>query len=431
MTRAVNAPVIGGQLRAAPRLAPIVVPVTIGGVAVSAAAVMSIATSELVLRTAIGALILLVAAVIAEANPVRVEGVSAGGVSLAAAFLVGAALLFDWEVATLLGLLTRAAIELAQRRPFVRLAYNSATYALASAAAGIVVHYIGPHETAGRLVVATVLASLAFYVVNVALVGAVVARASATSVGAVMIQSARWTAIPFALMGSISLILAVLWLRSPILIVALVGPLLAVALYQRSVFGELEALRLAKTDPLTGLGNHRAFHERLGQEIERYPATSVTSLCLIDVDEFKRVNDRLGHQVGDLLLAAVARVMPEVGEAYRIGGDEFAIMITGPSETSIRALTRLRERVAALEVPGVDVVTLSIGVATFGEHAKTADDLFNAADTALYQAKRHGKNRVQTVDLEVAKLASEAEIADGPGLVEPAESKTELIAVAI
>ena len=79
--------------------------------------------------------------------------------------------------------------------------------------------------------------------------------------------TSRQTTAPFALMASAALMLVVLWQRSPALSIALVGPLLAIALYQRSTFAALRAMRLALTDPLTGLGNHRHFHERLQREL--------------------------------------------------------------------------------------------------------------------------------------------------------------------
>src|SRR5207342_1734020 len=100
-----------------------VVPVTVCGVAVTIAAVVSL-SSQITSEMVVGALILLGAAILAEAYPVPVEGVSAGGVSLAASFLVGSALIYDWETATILGFLTRATIEIVQRRPLSRLAYN-------------------------------------------------------------------------------------------------------------------------------------------------------------------------------------------------------------------------------------------------------------------------------------------------------------------
>src|SRR5436309_16126125 len=77
----------------------------------------------------------------------------------------------------------------------------------------------------------------------------------------------RATIVPFAFMASAALMLVVLWQRSPVLSVALVGPLLAISLYQRSTHRALRAMRLALTDPLTGLGNHRHFHERLQREL--------------------------------------------------------------------------------------------------------------------------------------------------------------------
>ena len=253
------------------------------------AAVVSLSTGSSRRRWSLGALILLGAAILAEAYPVPVEGVSAGGVSLAASFLVGSALIYDWETATILGFLTRAVIEIVQRRPLSRLAYNSSTYALASATAGWLVHVVGPDgrrrdDSSQR----SALASLGFYAVNVTLVGLVVARASGARFDDILVQSVRWTAVPFAIMGSLSVILAVLWESSHYLLGALVGPLVAVALYQRSVQGELEALRLAKTDPLTGLGNHRAFHERLREVIRELDEEPV-SLAL---HRYRRVQAR-------------------------------------------------------------------------------------------------------------------------------------------
>src|SRR5204862_3807499 len=117
----------------------------------------------------------------------------------------------------------------------------------------------------------------------------------------------RATIVPFAFMASAALMLVVLWERSPVLSVALVGPLLAIALYQRSTHRALRAMRLALTDPLTGLGNHRQFHERLQRELLAAEEASLPlSLCLIDVDDFKRINDHYGHPAGDRVLSQVA-----------------------------------------------------------------------------------------------------------------------------
>src|SRR5207247_6773030 len=104
-------------------------------------------------------------------------------------------------------------------------------------------------------------AAFGFYAVNIPLVAAIVARATHVSVVDVLRQSIRWTAVPFVIMASISLMLEVMWERSPILAAALAGPLVAVGLYQRSVHGALAAMRLAKADPLTGLGSDCVFPE--------------------------------------------------------------------------------------------------------------------------------------------------------------------------
>jgi len=202
-------------------------------------------------------------------------------------------------------------------------------------------------------------------------------------------------------MGSLSLILAVLWESSHFLVGALVGPLVAVALYQRSVQGELEALRLAKTDPLTGLSNHRAFHERL-REVLRELDDTLVSLALLDVDGFKRVNDQLGHHAGDKVLSALAQVLPEAGDAYRIGGDEFAIILAAPRAEAAERLEALVASVERLNVPGVAAVTISAGVAGHPLDALGTDALFQAADAALYRAKQLGKNRVSVYDAGAA-----------------------------
>ena len=146
------------------------------------------------------------------------------------------------------------------------------------------------------------------------------------------------TVIPFALMASASLILVVLWQRSAILAAALVGPLLAISLYQRSTYRALRAMRLALTDPLTGLGNHRHFHERLQRElVAAEEAAGFLSLCLVDLDDFKHVNDVYGHPVGDRVLAEVAARLRQGGEAFRLGGDEFAVLLPEQAEEAALA----------------------------------------------------------------------------------------------
>jgi two-component system cell cycle response regulator len=161
---------------------------------------------------------------------------------------------------------------------------------------------------------------------------------------------------------------------------------------------------LARTDGLTGLLNHRTFMEKLADEyrrIDRDPRPF--SILLMDIDKFKNVNDAYGHPVGDVALKAVAKVLNETGRGSdfvaRYGGEEFAI---GMVDTNIKGAVQMAERVrklmektVAARVGGQDLmVTLSIGVSSFPEDTKKTADLVTMADTALYQAKRSGRNRV-------------------------------------
>ena len=149
------------------------------------------------------------------------------------------------------------------------------------------------------------------YTINLLLISLVVALTSRRPFFELIRASLRWTIMVFALMASAALMLVVLWQRSPLLSAALVGPLLAIALYQRSTYRALRAMRLALTDPLTGLGNHRHFHDRLERElIEAEREGSSFSLCLIDVDDFKRVNDLFGHPAGDRVLSPIGDHAP-------------------------------------------------------------------------------------------------------------------------
>src|SRR5439155_7762499 len=208
---------------------------------------------------------------------------------------------------------------------------------------------LGDRTTAvGSLLLQVLLAAAAFYVVNLLLIAAVLARSSGEPFIPLLRSSVAWTAVPFSIMASVSLMLAVLWQRSPLLSAALVGPLVAIALYQRSVHSALKAMRLALTDPLTGLGNHRHFHERLQRDLHKPQVDGVPlTLCLLDIDNFKQINDRHGHPVGDRVLAQVAARLRQGGEAFRLGGDEFALLLARRDEQEALSIaTSIVERVA-------------------------------------------------------------------------------------
>jgi diguanylate cyclase (GGDEF)-like protein len=161
----------------------------------------------------------------------------------------------------------------------------------------------------------------------------------------------------------------------------------------------------AVTDDLTGLANNRAFRELMEKEAARAKRFDHDlSLLILDIDDFKRVNDTYGHPQGDAVLKAVGRILADVSrgidEPARYGGEEFIVALP---ETSVEGATelgeRIRERIEAEAVPLLDgegeiSVTASIGVATLPGSAANARELISKADAALYEAKRSGKNRI-------------------------------------
>jgi diguanylate cyclase (GGDEF)-like protein len=162
----------------------------------------------------------------------------------------------------------------------------------------------------------------------------------------------------------------------------------------------------ALTDPLTGLWNRRHLAGTLDREVSRALRFGhEISLIILDVDDFKRINDRLGHLQGDIVLETVADLVKDatrdIDVAARYGGDELALILveTGSEGATILA-ERLRERVRDTEVPlrdgGTMGVTISVGVATVPDSAEDLESLVDGADRALLRAKRSGKNQIRT-----------------------------------
>lgn len=166
---------------------------------------------------------------------------------------------------------------------------------------------------------------------------------------------------------------------------------------------KLEAL--ATTDGLTGLFNHRAFQERLEEELGR--ATAEVSLVLVDVDHFKNYNDTYGHPEGDVVLRRVATMLRSAvgnaGVTARYGGEEFAIILPGMDEATGRDFAAdLCRQLAGAPWPNRQI-TISAGVATSGPGCVQPTDLIRLADEALYDSKRSGRNRAtHAVDIRKA-----------------------------
>jgi diguanylate cyclase (GGDEF)-like protein len=167
--------------------------------------------------------------------------------------------------------------------------------------------------------------------------------------------------------------------------------------------------RQAVTDELTGLSNLRHFHDSLAGEIERSRRfNQPVALVMLDIDDFKAVNDTYGHQQGDIVLGKVARVLRElsrdIDEPARYGGEEMAVILPQTDlDGAELAAERMRQAIEQLSIERLDgddplTVTASFGVASLPECAKDKESLIAEADAALYRAKRGGKNAVRRGD---------------------------------
>jgi diguanylate cyclase (GGDEF)-like protein len=209
---------------------------------------------------------------------------------------------------------------------------------------------------------------------------------------------ARELALQLAILPTLAVITLTLFDRAALLPLLVASPILALRVAAAADTRRRAAEKRLGVDPLTQLSNHERFWRRLDAELEA-PGARV-AVVLLDVDDFKGLNDRHGHLTGDACLQAVAGVLTACArpgdEPARYGGEEFALVLPGADAADAAAVAeRLRTAITACHELAF---TVSVGVAAAPRHGHTGRELVAAADAALYAAKRAGKDRVELAD---------------------------------
>jgi diguanylate cyclase (GGDEF)-like protein len=180
------------------------------------------------------------------------------------------------------------------------------------------------------------------------------------------------------------------------------GDAAALALDNAEIRERLE--HQARTDSLTGLFNHSVFYERLLQSLQESSRThKPLAVLMLDIDDFKHVNDVHGHAVGDELLRFLAEALRAIVRPEdvicRLGGEEFAVVMDGcGGEDAVRVAERVQSRLAAVDFPGIGRMTVSVGLSLGPEHAMNPRELAACAEAAMMTAKAQGKNQVVLYD---------------------------------
>ena len=204
--------------------------------------------------------------------------------------------------------------------------------------------------------------------------------------------------------------------RGEIIQISLVEGTMAVMLIALSMTGserhrrEKRIARLAARDPLTALYNRRALEVRGQRLLENVSQARPGALLLMDIDNFKLVNDLYGHSAGDRLLVALSEIirgaLPTGSLAARLGGDEFVVLLSDTTSEHLLAVgSTLREAfhaTASATFSTPQPVTLSIGASLFSQPPSSLAELIERSDAALYESKRGGRNRIQLVDQDVS-----------------------------
>jgi GGDEF domain-containing protein len=291
-------------------------------------------------------------ALVADLRPVPMDDNGKSEVSIASVFIVTSAILFGWRFAAPLAALSIGITYAVARRPLIRIGFNASMYAISAWAAALPVLIFGQVQGGqpGKLTAYVLLGGAIHLVANVMLVSGAISISNGAPYRKVVLPGLRHGGGAFAIKVLLAALAANLWVMHSWLLVLLAGPLFTLTLYQRSALHSRIATRDARTDNLTGLGNHRAYQAVLRERIaECERGGDPFSLCLVDVDNFKHVNDVYGHPVGDDVLVLIAELLgvPENAEAFRFGGDEFSVLFSLDEMRAYREVEAIQRRPCA------------------------------------------------------------------------------------
>ena len=398
-----------------PRLRWFVLATTATGVPIVAAAAVVSAQAHPSLRATVGILTFFLLTILAELRPVPIDLEGKRLISLAFVFIIPSQLLFGWEWSVLIGTLGIGLAMTLDHVELIKVVFNSATYAIAAGLATLPLLLPSTaHEKYAMVALSVVIAGGIFLLANVLLVCGAIAFATGSPVREVFTDHLRYSGPIFATAVFVAAQAVILWRLSAPLVLLLSAPLFALTLYQRSSVRRRFAEEAASTDSLTGLKNRRAFEDDAARLLDS-PESGAAALCLIDIDRFKQVNDRHGHLTGDAILGRLAQAIEEAapGRGYRIGGDEFAVLLEVSGHTETIAV--VQERFAAVQGELPDLtgpVTISAGIALFPDHADDLHSLQKRADMALYQSKYNGRAKISVYGGEALGDDAEATVGD-------------------
>ena len=397
-----------------PRLRRLIASVVALAIPVVAAAVVGIALDPPDRGEALAVVLFLTLALLAELKPVPIEEEGMSSVSLAFVFILSSVILFGWEYGVLISTVSALVAQLVEHKALDRTAFNTAVYTLSAFAASLPVIALGDSASRDAVVITAfaLWGGAAFVAANFLCISLAISFHQGIPLRPLLRENARLVGPAFVIQAFLAALAAALWTTDARLLVLMAGPLFTATLYQRSSLASRRATRDAHTDSLTGLGNNRSYELALASAAAHASLRAPLGLWLVDIDDFKQINDVYGHQLGDGVLSEAARLLATIDDAraFRLGGDEFALLVSG-DRAGVRArLEELYRRFAAASFPHEKAVTVSVGVAFAPEQASSVDELERKADGALYWAKHHGKNCWCVYSPDVVRLHTVEEL---------------------